>query len=334
MKLFVTGGAGFIGSAFIRYWLKEHPEDLIVNFDKLTYAGNLENLASIEKSPHYSFVKGDICDAQAVSKAMDGCDVIVHYAAESHVDRSINDAAPFIQTNIVGTDVLLEQALQYSIKRFHHISTDEVFGSLALDGGTFDENSPYNPRSPYAASKAAADHLVRAYYHTYGLPITISNCSNNYGPYHFPEKMIPLMILNAMNNKPLPLYGDGLHVRDWIHVLDHARAVDLIVQQGKIGETYCVSGHAERHNIDVVKEILKQLQKPESLIQPVKDRPGHDRRYALDGSKIEHELGFAPRYTFEKGLTETIQWYKDNQSWWERVLNHQYEQYYVKQYAQ
>jgi len=333
-KLFVTGGGGLIGSAFIRYWMREHPADEIVNFDTLTYAGNLENVQEVEKNPRYRFVKGDIGDASAVAEALKGCDIVVHYAAESHVDRSISDAAPFIQTNVVGTHVLLEQALKLKVKRFHHISTDEVFGSLELDDKrAFDETTSYNPRSPYAASKAASDHLVRAYYHTYGLPITISNCSNNYGPYHFPEKMIPLMILNAMQDKPLPVYGDGLNIRDWIHVDDHARAVDVILQHGKVGETYCVAGNAEKHNIDVVKEILHQLHKPESLISYVKDRPGHDRRYALNATKIERELGFKPHYTFERGLAETITWYKDNKQWWERVLNKDYQNYYENQYS-
>ncbi len=334
MKLLVTGGAGFIGSNFILYWMKHHPDDEVVNLDALTYAGNLENLHAVQDNPHYSFIKGDITDPIAVAKAMSGVDMVVHYAAESHVDRSIHNPHDFVHTNIIGTQILLDEAVKQGIKRFHHISTDEVFGSLELESSqAFDETTAYNPRSPYAASKAASDHLVRAYYHTYGLPITISNCSNNYGPYHFPEKMIPLMILNAMQDKPLPVYGDGKHVRDWVHVEDHARAVEKILEHGKIGETYCVSGDAEWHNIDVVKEILHQLHKPESLISFVTDRPGHDRRYAINGHKIETELGYKPQHTFEQGLKETIEWYKQNDTWWKRVLNKDYQDYYQKQYG-
>lgn len=321
MKLFVTGGAGFIGSAFIRYWITRHPEDTIINFDALTYVGNLENLESIAKNSHYRFVKGDICDASAVAMHLEGVDIIVHFAAESHVDRSIQNSSPFIQTNIVGTHVLLDQALRKGIKRFHHISTDEVFGSLEPNDSPFNEQSPYRPNSPYAASKAASDHLVRAYFRTYALPITISNCCNNYGPYHFPEKMIPLMITNALEDNILPLYGDGLQIRDWLHVDDHARAIELILQQGTVGETYCVSGLAERRNLDVVKIILDQLEKPESLIRYVQDRPGHDRRYALDARKIEKELGFKPLHTFEEGLHDTIEWYQRNRSWWKKLFS-------------
>lgn len=334
MKLFVTGGAGLIGSAFIRYWLAEHAGDSVVNFDALTYAGNLENLASVENNPHYSFVKGDITDPKSVMDAMRGCDTVVHFAAESHVDRSILEPAVFVRTNVVGTQVLLDVALKREIKRFHHVSTDEVFGSLDLNSKTqFDELTPYNPHSPYAASKAAADLLVRAYRDTYGLPITISNGSNNYGPFQFPEKLIPLMIINALQDKPLPVYGDGLNVRDWIHVDDHARAIDLILHHGTVGETYCVAGNAERPNIDVVKLILKELHKPERLITFVKDRPGHDRRYSLSGAKIEKELGFTPDHRFEPGLKETIAWYQIHQPWWERVLNKKYLDYYEKQYG-
>ncbi len=333
MKLFVTGGAGFIGSNFILFWLKHHPDDYIVNYDILTYAGNLENLSSIEKNPHYSFVKGDICNVGAVKIAMTGCDTVVHFAAESHVDRSILEPATFVKTNVMGTQVLLDAALEVGIKRFHHISTDEVFGSLDLDEDKkFNEDSPYNPHSPYSASKASADMLVRAYGDTFGLPFTISNCSNNYGAYQFPEKLIPLMILNALQNKPLPVYGDGLNVRDWIHVDDHARAIELILLKGIVGRTYCVGGEAEMSNIDVVKMILDILHKPHDLIQFVKDRAGHDRRYAIDQTKIKHELKYAPSRDFATGLKQTIEWYQQNQPWCDRVLNHQYEQYYAKQY--
>jgi len=334
MKLFVTGGAGFIGSNFIRYWLREHPEDVVVNFDVLTYAGNLENLAEVEGNANYRFVKGDICDPMAVAQAMEGCDTVVHFAAESHVDRSVSEPGVFVKTNVLGTQVLLDQAVAQKVQRFHHISTDEVFGSLEL-GSTekFSETTPYNPSSPYSASKAGSDFLVRAYYHTYGLPITISNCTNNYGPYHFPEKLIPLMILNAMADKPLPVYGDGLNVRDWIHVEDHARAIDLILTKGRIGETYCVGGQAERSNIEVVKQVLQLLGKPEALINFVKDRPGHDRRYAIDNHKIETELGYKPSRSFELGLADTVKWYQEHGEWCERVLNHSYQAYYAKQYG-
>ncbi len=333
MKLLVTGGAGFIGSNFILYWMQQHPEDEIVNFDSLTYAGNLANLRALESNPRYHFIKGDITDGKAASAALDGVDTIVHYAAESHVDRSILHPEAFVQTNVVGTYTLLEQALKHNVKRFHHISTDEVFGSLELDSNKkFDENTPYQPHSPYSASKAASDHLVRAYHTTYGLPITISNCSNNYGPLQFPEKLIALMIINALQDKALPVYGDGLNVRDWIHVVDHARAVEAILQRGKIGETYCAGGDAERSNIDVVKTILKLVGKPESLISFVKDRPGHDRKYAIDSSKIAKELDFKLQYDFETGLQQTVDWYKDNTDWWKKVLSKEYVDYYKKQY--
>lgn len=334
MKLFITGGAGFIGSNFILYWLKHHPNDHVVNFDALTYAGNLENLVSVEKNPNYTFIKGDICDSGAVQKAMDKCDTVVHFAAESHVDRSILEPAAFVKTNVLGTQVLLNAVLKVGIKRFHHISTDEVFGSLDLDENKkFDENAPYNPHSPYAASKASADMLVRAYGHTFGLPFTISNCSNNYGPYQFPEKLVPLMILNAIQNKPLPVYGDGLNVRDWIHVEDHSRAIELILIDGQIGQTYCVGGEAEMNNVDVVKMVLDILHKTHNLIKYVKDRPGHDRRYAIDNSKIKKELGFTPSLDFDTGLRQTVEWYQQNPSWCDHVINHQYEKYYAKQYG-
>ena len=334
MKLLVTGGAGLIGSAFIRYYLAAHPDDQIINFDALTYAGNLANLASVADHPNYMFFHGDITDVEAVDAAMQGVDMVIHYAAETHVDRSISGPSIFVRTNVLGTQVLLDAALKHGVKRFHHISTDEVFGSLELDSTEkFTEESSYQPSSPYSASKAGADMLVRAYHHTYGLPVTISNCTNNYGPFHFPEKFIPLLILNALQDKSLPIYGDGLNVRDWIHVEDHARAVDLILHRGKDGETYCVGGEAEWHNIDVAKEILAQLGKSESLLQFVKDRPGHDRRYAISNANIAAELGYKPEHTFEQGLAETIQWYKDNREWWENVLSKDYLNYYEEQYG-
>ncbi|MBI2587939.1 dTDP-glucose 4,6-dehydratase [Candidatus Azambacteria bacterium] len=335
MQLLVTGGAGFIGSNFILYWLREHPADEIINFDKLTYAGNLENLASVANHPRYAFIRGDICDREAVREAMKGVDVVVHFAAESHVDRSILDPSEFIKTNVLGTQVLLDEAVRAGLKRFHHISTDEVFGALALqENRKFTEESLYRPNSPYAASKAGADLLVRAYEKTYGLAITITNCSNNYGPYQFPEKFIPLMIINALEEKPLPVYGDGLNVRDWIHVEDHCRAIDLVLEKGRVGETYCIGGDSEKANLEVVKEILKILEKPESLIRFVKDRPAHDRRYAIDATKIKTELGFTPKRSFAEGLRETIRWYQANENWWRRVMRKEYLEYYEKQYAE
>lgn len=337
MKMLVTGGAGFIGSNFILYWLKNNTEDTVVNFDKLTYAGNLENLKTVETNPHYSFVEGDICDPQLVNSVLETnhIDTIVHFAAESHVDRSIMDPAPFVKTNIVGTYTLLEAALKNKIKRFHHISTDEVCGSLEL--GTkdkFNEHTPYDPRSPYSASKAASDHLVRAYFVTYGLPITLSNCSNNFGPYHFPEKLIPLAITNLIEGKKVPVYGDGLHVRDWLYVEDHCRAIDLILQKGKIGETYFIGGTTEDiPNIEVVKKIIKLLGKDTSFIEYVKERPGHDRRYAMDWTKINRELGWKPQFDFDTNLRSTVEWFVKNRAWWERVKSGEYQKYYKKQYG-
>ncbi len=335
MKLLVTGGAGFIGSNFIIYWLKNHPEDSLVNFDVLTYAGNLENLSSAEKNPNYIFVKGDITNPENVEKAMDGVNVIVHFAAESHVDRSITGPAAFVKTNVIGTQVLLDAALKNNVKRFHHVSTDEVFGALDLNSSEkFNENTRYDPHSPYSASKAGSDHLVRAYYDTYGLSVTISNCGNNYGPYHHPEKLIPLTITNILEGKKAPVYGDGLYVRDWIYVEDHCRAIDLIVQKGKIGETYCVGGMTEDiSNLEVVKKIADLLGRDESVIEFVKDRPGHDRRYALDWSKISNELGWAPSGSFDELLAKTVDWYKQNENWWKRVKSGDYQEYYTKQYS-
>lgn len=321
MKLLVTGGAGFIGSNFILYWIKKYPEDYIVNLDKLTYAGNLENLKSVENNPHYSFVKGDICDSKLVNSLMNNIDTVVHFAAETHVDRSIIDSDPFVSTNIVGTHVLLKAALKHNLKRFHHISTDEVFGQLPLEsGGKFNEKTPYNPRSPYSASKASSDHIVRAFNATYKLPITISNCSNNFGPHMFPEKLIPLAITYLLENKKVPVYGDGLHVRDWLYVEDHCEAIDLILNKGKVGETYFVGGMTDDiPNIDIVKKILKIMKKDETYIQFVADRPGHDRRYAVDWSKINRELGWKPKHDFDEALKETIEWYKNNEQWWKRL---------------
>ena len=335
MRLLVTGGAGFIGSNFIHYWLGKHPDDSVINFDKLTYAGNLENLSDVSESPNYTFIQGDICDRVAVEKALQGVDTIVHFAAESHVDRSIADPSEFIKTNIEGTYVLLEQALRLGIKRFHHISTDEVFGALQLDDPIkFSEKTPYDPRSPYAASKASSDHLVRAYYSTYQLPITISNCSNNFGPYHFPEKLIPLAITNALEDKPVPVYGDGLYVRDWLYVEDHCRAIDLILQKGNIGETYCIGGLTDDiPNIEILKKILSIVGKPESLLTTVKDRPGHDRRYAVDWSKIKNELGWEPEHDFYSRLETTIDWYKTHEEWWKNVKTGAYKEYYQKHYG-
>jgi len=321
MKLLVTGGAGFIGSNFILYWIKKYPDDKIINLDKLTYAGNLENLRSVEKNPNYEFVQGDICDPKLVNSLTEKVDTIVHFAAESHVDRSIFDPAPFIKTNIEGTYVLLESALKNKVKRFHHISTDEVFGALELNSTIkFNDLSPYNPHSPYSASKASSDHLIRAYFDTYQLPITISNCSNNFGPYQFPEKLIPLAITNIIEGKKVPIYGDGLYVRDWLYVEDHCKAIDLILNKGKIGETYLVGGLTEDvSNLEIIKKILKIMGKDESEIEYVKDRPGHDRRYAVDWSRINKELGWKPNYGFDEYLEQTISWYKNNQEWWRRI---------------
>lgn len=331
MRILVTGGAGFIGSNFIHYVLEKYPEDSVVNLDVLTYAGNPENVSRWEGDPRYRFVKGDICDAATVDPLIAECDVVVHFAAESHVDRSILGPEAFLKTNVQGTFVLLEAARKYG-KRFHHVSTDEVFGSLAPSDPAFNESTPYDPRSPYSASKAASDHLVRAYYHTFGLPITISNCSNNYGPYHFPEKLIPLAITNLLEGKKVPVYGDGLQVRDWLYVEDHARAIDLVLRNGKIGETYCVGGNGEKENIWIVKKLLEILGKDESMIEYVKDRPGHDRRYAIDFTKIQTELGWQPSVSLEEGLAQTVEWFKENEAWWKSVKSGEYQKYYEKRY--
>ena len=333
-NVLVTGGAGFIGSNFVRYLLKVEPRVYIVNLDNLTYAGSLENLKNLPDESRYTFAKGDICDFELVSKLLreHGMDTIVHFAAESHVDRSILGPGPFVRTNVTGTFTLLEAARQIwgqerSGKRFHHVSTDEVFGSLSPSDPAFTETTPYEPRSPYSASKAASDHLVRAYFHTYELPVTITNCSNNYGPYQFPEKLIPLIILNALQGKPLPIYGDGKQIRDWLYVEDHCEAIRLVIEKGKPGETYNVGGGNQPYNIDLVEEIcavMDELQPAtssySSLITHVPDRPGHDRRYAMDITKIRNDLGWLPKHEIESGLRETVNWYLDNMDWVKTIM--------------
>jgi dTDP-glucose 4,6-dehydratase len=335
MRILVTGGAGFIGSNFVLYWLKKYPEDEVINIDKLTYAGNLENLKEIEGNKNHSFHHVDICDKDKIMVLMSGVDAVVHFAAESHVDRSIQDSYPFVKTNVEGTQVLLEAALKNKVQRFHHISTDEVFGQLPLNSDLkFDEKTPYDPRSPYSASKAASDHLVRAYYHTYDLPVTISNCSNNFGPFHFPEKLIPLAITNLMEGKKVPVYGDGLYVRDWLYVEDHCRAIDFILNKGKLGKTYLIGGLTEDiPNIEIIKSILEIMNKDEDMIEYVKDRPGHDRRYAVDWSMINKELGWEPHFTFKEALEKTIDWYEKHEDWWKRVKSGKYQSYYKEQYG-
>ena len=322
MKIFVTGGAGFIGSNFIIHMMEKYPDYKIVNFDKLTYAGNLENLTSVENKPNYKFIHGDICDRKIVRKAMEGCDMVVHFAAESHVDRSITGPAIFVQTNVVGTEVLLETAREFRVSRFHHVSTDEVFGTLSLEDLThkFTETSPYSPRSPYSASKAGSDHLVRAYIETYDFPATISNCTNNYGPFQFAEKIIPLFITNALNDRPLPIYGKGLAVRDYLYVIDHCIAIDMILHKGKIGETYCIGGDSERNGIEIADTILNLLGKTINLKTLVEDRKGHDMRYAMDHSKITDELGWKPSVAFDEGIKKTIEWYSENRFWWQKII--------------
>ncbi|HWQ60160.1 MAG TPA: dTDP-glucose 4,6-dehydratase [Candidatus Fimivivens sp.] len=333
MKLLVTGGAGFIGSNFVHHVLREHPDTQVTVLDLLTYAGNLENLKEAEGNPRLRFVKGDITDPDTVNPLVAECDAVVHFAAESHVDRSIMDPVSFVRTNVFGTQVLLDAARNHGGKRFHHVSTDEVFGALGPDDAPFSEDTPYDPRSPYSASKAGSDHLVRAYFHTYGLPVTISNCSNNYGPYHFPEKLIPLAITNLLEGKMVPVYGDGKQVRDWLHVEDHCRAIDLVLRTGTIGETYCVGGNGERKNIEIVKALLGIMGKDESAIEYVKDRPGHDRRYAIDFSKIKNELGWEPSVTLDEGLRQTVEWFKEHEAWWKDVKSGAYREYYGKQYG-
>ncbi|MCS7280535.1 MAG: dTDP-glucose 4,6-dehydratase [Desulfobacterota bacterium] len=327
MRILVTGGCGFIGSNFIRYMLERYPYE-IVNLDKLTYAGNLENLKDLEKDRRLRFVKGDIADLRLVEDVFDlGIDVLINFAAESHVDRSIIDPSDFIKTNVFGTYTLLEVAKRRGISKFIQISTDEVYGSLGPEG-KFTEETPLCPTSPYSASKASADLLCLAYYKTYGLPVIITRCSNNYGPYQFPEKLIPLVITNALEDKELPIYGDGRNVRDWIHVIDHARAIDLVLHRGRPGQIYNIGADNERTNIEIVRMLLDILGKPYSLIKFVKDRPGHDRRYAIDAAKIKRELGFKTEIEFEKGLPETVNWYIENRSWWERIKSGDYMRYY------
>jgi len=332
MKLLVTGGAGFIGSNFIQYWLEKYSDDQIVNFDILTYAGNLENLESVKDNLNYSFVRGDVTDREAVFSAVRDVDVVVHFAAETHVDKSILDPGIFVRTNVMGTQYVLDAVREYN-KRLHHVSTDEVFGALKPTDPPFNEDTPYDPKSPYSASKAASDHLVRAYHHTYGVQVTISNCSNNYGPYMFPEKVIPLFIANLMENKPVPVYGDGQQIRDWIHVADHARGIDFVIQKGKIGETYCLGGDREITNLEMTKTLLTLMDKDESYIEYVKDRPGHDRRYAIDFTKAKTELGWVPQIAFEQGLKDMVKWYQTNQDWVNRCKDGSYLEYYQTWYG-
>lgn len=338
MTILVTGGAGFIGSNFVHYMMEKYPDYRIVCIDKLTYAGNLRNLETVLDKKNFRFIKGDICDRELVYRIFEEekPDVVINFAAESHVDRSIESPDIFLKTNILGTQVLLDASRKYNVKRFHQVSTDEVYGDLPLDRSDlkFTESSPLRPSSPYSASKASADLLVLAYHRTYGVPVTISRCSNNYGPYQFPEKLIPLMIINALNDRPLPVYGDGRNVRDWIHVKDHCEAIDIIIHRGKEGEIYNIGGENERANIDVVRMILKELGKPESLIRFVKDRPGHDRRYALDISRMKKEFGWSPKISFEEGLKSTIKWYLENRSWWEEIINGEYMNYYERMYGE
>ncbi|MCI8633164.1 MAG: dTDP-glucose 4,6-dehydratase [Lachnospiraceae bacterium] len=337
MKMIVTGGAGFIGSNFILYMMQEHPEDQIVCLDSLTYAGNLENLKDVMKNPNFRFVKESITDREAVYRLFEEekPDVLVNFAAESHVDRAIANPGIFVETNVLGTQVLLDACRKYGIERYHQVSTDEVYGDLPLDRPDlfFTEDTPLHTSSPYSASKAGADLLVGAYHRTFGLPVTISRCSNNYGPYQFPEKLIPLMIANALNDKPLPVYGEGLNVRDWLYVEDHCRAIDLILRNGKVGEVYNIGGHNEMRNIDIVKIIIEALGKSESLITYVKDRAGHDLRYAIDPAKIHAELGWLPETKFADGIQKTIRWYLDNKTWWENIINGEYQEYYQKMYG-
>jgi dTDP-glucose 4,6-dehydratase len=331
MKLLVTGGAGFIGSNFIRYWFKNHPNDEIINLDKLTYAGHLSSTKDFENNPNYKFVKGDICDSEIVDKVVGEAETIIHLAAETHVDRSIVGPQVFLQTNVMGTQILLDAAVKHGVKRFHHVSTDEVFGALDLDSKEkFNENTLYDPHSPYSASKAGSDYLVRSYFHTYGLPITITNCSNNFGPYQDPEKFIPRAITNLIEGKEVPLYGDGKYVRDWLFVEDHCRAIEVVLEKGKVGETYLVGGLTEDINhLAVTRKLLNIFGKDETSIKFVKDRPGHDRRYAVDWSKIERELGWKPLFGFDEWLAKTVDWYKKN-NWWWQPLKEEAEKLYEK----
>ena len=335
MKILVTGGAGFIGGNFVHFMLKEHPQDDILCVDALTYAGNMETLAPVMDNPHFKFIKADIADREAIYNIFEQekPEVVVNFAAESHVDRSIENPSIFLQTNVMGTQVLLDACRKYGIQRYHQVSTDEVYGDLPLDRPDlfFTEETPIHTSSPYSASKASADLLVQAYHRTFGVPVTISRCSNNYGPYHFPEKLIPLMIANVLNDKPLPVYGDGKNVRDWLYVEDHCRAIDLIIRSGRVGEVYNVGGHNEKTNLEVVQLIIAALGKGE--IKFVRDRAGHDRRYAIDSTKIHNELGWLPQTKFEDGIQKTIQWYLDNKSWWENIISGEYQKYYERMYG-
>lgn len=332
-RILVTGGAGFIGSNFVNLMLNDHQDYFIVNLDKLTYAGNLENLKESEKSPNYKFIKGDIGNAELVDYIFSEYEIqyVINFAAESHVDRSILGSGVFYKTNVLGTNVLLEASRRHKVEKFVHVSTDEVYGSLG-ESGKFTETTPLSPNSPYSSSKAGSDIMVQAFFHTYGFPGVITRCSNNYGEFQFPEKLIPLMVINAMHNKKLPVYGDGLNVRDWIYVHDHNRAIDLVFQKGRPGEVYNIGADSERKNIEIVKLILSALGKGEDLIEYVKDRPGHDRRYAIDSTKIETELGWKPRVTFEQGMRRTIEWYTKNEQWWKRIISGDYQKYYETQY--
>ena len=337
MTIIVTGGAGFIGSNFVFYELKAHPEDRIICLDKLTYAGNLSTLEPVMDLPNFRFVRGDIADRSAVEKlfAEETPDIVVNFAAESHVDRSIEDPGVFLQTNIIGTQVLMDACRKYGVSRYHQVSTDEVYGDLPLDRPDlfFTEETPIHTSSPYSSSKAGADLLVLAYYRTYGLPVSITRCSNNYGPYHFPEKLIPLIISRALADQPLPVYGTGQNVRDWLYVEDHCAAIDLVIRKGRVGEVYNIGGHNEKTNLEVVKTILRYLHKPESLITFITDRPGHDLRYAIDPTKIHKELGWLPATSFDEGIKKTIDWYLANQAWWENIISGEYQAYYEKMYG-
>ena len=337
MKIIVTGGAGFIGGNFIHLMVNKYPEDDYICLDALTYAGNLETLAPVMDKPNFKFVKGDIADREFIYDLFETekPDVVINFAAESHVDRSIEDPGIFLQTNVMGTGVLLDACRKYGIQRYHQVSTDEVYGDLPLDRPDlfFTEETPLHTSSPYSASKASADLLVMAYHRTFKIPVTISRCSNNYGPYHFPEKLIPLMIANALNGKQLPVYGKGENVRDWLYVEDHCKAIDLIVRKGKVGEVYNIGGHNEKTNLEVVKTVIKQLGKSEDLITFVTDRPGHDMRYAIDPTKIHNELGWLPETCFDEGIKKTIEWYLNNREWWENIISGEYTKYYEKMYA-
>ncbi len=337
MKILVTGGAGFIGANFVEYMVNKYPEDEIINLDALTYAGNLETLKNVEDKPNYKFIKGDIADREFIMDLFEKerPDVVVNFAAESHVDRSIEDPEIFVKTNVLGTTTLLDASVKYGVKRYHQVSTDEVYGDLPLDRPDlfFTESTPLHTSSPYSSSKASADLFVQAYHRTYGLPTTISRCSNNYGPYQFPEKLIPLIISRALNDETIPVYGTGENVRDWLHVYDHCTAIDLIIRNGKVGEAYNIGGHNERTNLEVVKTVLRALGKSEDLITYVTDRKGHDMRYAIDPTKMETELGWEPKYTFDTGIPQTIDWYLNNKEWWENIISGEYQNYFKEMYV-